>query len=299
MTVEEQAHMILSRYMTFERFIDMCANGLSLPRATLFNDAWEGFPQICWNIIADQIETHRWNEVVRQQINLGNSSYSANDIDSIPQLPSLDNVRKAMSWIYVSCWHMAEEESMAMWKLYTQAGSGVCIQAELSKLAQAFSDTYQERNDLVIMARNVTYIKPGEKIDKVPPASFYYANETSGYISNFAHIAAVGGLSLKHSGHSFEKEFRVICDTFWLSDSEELTSCNGEDYIKVKIPRGFFQKIVLSPEATEATIELIREVLVKYKFDSCSVERSALDIEKFRHGTNAISSLRISDFDIQ
>jgi hypothetical protein len=48
----------------------------------------------------------------------------------------LSNRRKDMrEEIYVSCWHMNEHESVAMWKQYSQSSDSVCIQTTYSKLA--------------------------------------------------------------------------------------------------------------------------------------------------------------------
>ena len=38
---------------------------------------------------------------------------------------------------FVSCWHMNEQESAAMWRLYTLATEAVCIQSTFSRLASA------------------------------------------------------------------------------------------------------------------------------------------------------------------
>ncbi|MHC4666234.1 MAG: hypothetical protein ACYS9T_09815 [Planctomycetota bacterium] len=39
----------------------------------------------------------------------------------------------------VNCWHMNEEESMAMWQLYLKSDEGVAIQSTFSALAESFS----------------------------------------------------------------------------------------------------------------------------------------------------------------
>jgi len=41
---------------------------------------------------------------------------------------------------YVSCWHMNEHESAAMWRVYSQSAESVCVQTRYSKLAAALPD---------------------------------------------------------------------------------------------------------------------------------------------------------------
>jgi hypothetical protein len=42
--------------------------------------------------------------------------------------------------MFVSCWHMNEHESAAMWRLYSQSSEAVCIQTRFATLAAALPD---------------------------------------------------------------------------------------------------------------------------------------------------------------
>ena len=48
--------------------------------------------------------------------------------------------KKFREEMYVSCWHMNEHESAAMWKIYSQADESVCIQTTYEKLAELLPD---------------------------------------------------------------------------------------------------------------------------------------------------------------
>jgi len=146
MLIELNDSQILSRYMSLDRFVDFCSKGLFLPPASyyLHNDPWEGTPFICWNTLNDNKNIEAWNHSVKQQIDLGNSHYSEKDVENLINLPSLENVKKAMSWIYVSCWHIGSEESMAMWKNYSHLNMGVCVQVKLDSLKKTFEQAAKE-----------------------------------------------------------------------------------------------------------------------------------------------------------
>jgi hypothetical protein len=48
--------------------------------------------------------------------------------------------RDAVRWTFISCWHMSEHESAAMWKLYSQSSDAICIQTTFAKLANELPD---------------------------------------------------------------------------------------------------------------------------------------------------------------
>lgn len=42
---------------------------------------------------------------------------------------------------FINCWHQGEDESDAMWKLYSGTQDGVCVQSTFGRLADSFRDT--------------------------------------------------------------------------------------------------------------------------------------------------------------
>jgi hypothetical protein len=48
--------------------------------------------------------------------------------------------KNSLNWLCVSCWHMNEHESAAMWKLYSQSSDAICIQTTFEKLAFELPD---------------------------------------------------------------------------------------------------------------------------------------------------------------
>ncbi len=54
--------------------------------------------------------------------------------------PNLDIgtlIKKLRSWVAVSCWHMSEHESAAMWNLYSKSEEAICIQSTYGELRNA------------------------------------------------------------------------------------------------------------------------------------------------------------------
>ena len=275
--------MILSRYMTFERFVDMCKNELFLAPANYFlkNDPWEGLPWQNWQWLAQQRQIRNSNGVCRQQMAMGNATYTEADIiqGSLPL--SRGKTIEALTWVSVSCWHCATEESMAMWRLYGQDVSGVCVETDVGNLKQAFESLWRNsKGKLYIMGRNVAYVD----IDKGPPVSvgvadFEFADKEASYLNNPAHQFALGGLSLKHHALAFEKEFRVMCDSFMLSDEASLSVRNSNNDLRVRM-NDFIRRVVVCPGMSNSMKDEVVDILKCNDFD-CPVERSTFDMDQF------------------
>jgi hypothetical protein len=56
---------------------------------------------------------------------------------------------KAASRFGVSCWHMSEYESEAMWKLYSASGQGIAIESTIGKLKASLGDAEGVQIDAV------------------------------------------------------------------------------------------------------------------------------------------------------
>ncbi len=271
--------MILSRYMSFRRFIDLLINGLYVPNSSKFDDRWEGLPALVWNCIAAREEIFEWNKMVKKQIALGNSTIQKNDLEEIPKLPSLENIQKAKTWIYVSCWHMFEDESMAMWKIYASDKDGVCIVIDSNRLKEVFEAFYKESGKVIVLGNKVAYLNPGEKIEKANPADFDFFPKNEKYKLNPAHFWTMGGLRIKHKAFKFENEFRIICDTLFLSKEDKLKN-NKVDEIYVKFPKDVVLEVILSPSSSDKIKDAVEDLLRKYGYN-CKVRKSIIDCNVF------------------
>jgi len=52
----------------------------------------------------------------------------------------LDHIKNMKQTMYINCWHMNEDDSLAMWKLYTPHGESIALRSTYRKLAQALPE---------------------------------------------------------------------------------------------------------------------------------------------------------------
>ena len=127
---------------------------------------------------------------------------------------------------FITCWHLSEYESLAMWKLYAKDEKGIAIQTNLTDFKDSFEDS-----DRKIFAGKVDYIN-------YETDTFY---GESGHNYNLMNAFAL--FIHKRKIYSYENEYRAICKD---SKGSEL---NGV-YIKVNLYK-LIQQIYLSPFATK------------------------------------------------
>lgn len=111
------------RYMAVERFESLLEDGVFFARSHLFEDQREGSA------------THRqaWSRVLPPV--LGRPSGSNVRIPLGEWIGG--HQRWNRQWVCVSCWHMNDVESDAMWKLYVDIGKAVCVQSTFRRLDES------------------------------------------------------------------------------------------------------------------------------------------------------------------
>lgn len=121
------------RYMTLTKFLWMLQkSALYFSRSDLLGDPFEGhYTQA--NLLEE-------DEFVRLQM-------SSPEFAKFGEQRHRDNFKiilcgssSTKSELFVSCWHMNDEESLAMWKLYAAQHDSICIQSTCSKIAQLLPD---------------------------------------------------------------------------------------------------------------------------------------------------------------
>jgi hypothetical protein len=118
------------RYMDLSKFIWMIQRkALFFCRSDLMGDPFEGHYT---KAIADQeeeyIRTLQANAAfmaIPHSLDIARETYRA----KTKELP-----KQLKEKYYVSCWHMNEEESPAMWKLYTSQNESICIRSKYRTL---------------------------------------------------------------------------------------------------------------------------------------------------------------------
>jgi hypothetical protein len=138
----------------------------------------------------------------------------------------------------ISCWHMNEQESAAMWSLYLRSNEGVCIQSTYRRLRSSLPRC--------VRIGEVNYLN--------------YDNE--------GFLPQVSFNFIMHKRKSFEHE-RELRAVFWETDEgTEAQSYKPKIepaglWISVDLP-AVIEKVYITPTAEEWQATVIRELTAKY-----------------------------------
>lgn len=126
------------RYMDFMKFGSLlCYNSLYLARADTLGDKFEGslshptkedYRKALEQI--EQLEKHRKEAENDATADTKGPTELLNDFSKI--------FKGLVKTVGVSCWHMNDDESAAMWSLYTKTNQGIAIQSTYHKLFEEF-----------------------------------------------------------------------------------------------------------------------------------------------------------------
>jgi hypothetical protein len=124
------------RYVDLSKYLDLlCNRRIFFPRADLLGDPFEG-------------SVPAFNTAVRGQLLDGRRSDPTKDpwpdlsdehVNQMYQTISQFN-RQTVKDLFVSCWHMNESESTAMWRLYSKSDESICIRSAYNRLVELFPD---------------------------------------------------------------------------------------------------------------------------------------------------------------
>lgn len=206
------------RYMTIAKYIDLLhRKKLFLCRVDQFDDPYEG----------------EWTKGWREET----------------QVPE----ELITSWFkkqyFVSCWHLAEYESVAMWKIYCSENDGVAIKTTIGKL----KDSLGCDQDQQIHIGEVEYI-----------------DDHSNYVEKKRFTGYWGGLGQvckKRKIFSYENEVRIIEDDFdnksWFSYARFL------DF-------QFIEEVRLAPLMSDMFMDSLKDVSEKYGLSAEFIRKSTI-----------------------
>jgi hypothetical protein len=128
------------RYMDFTKFVSLLdSKALFFSRADKLSDAWEG---------ADTAENLRERPTL---IGDGEGETTAEMMNGVSRFHS-----SLRHHTFVSCWHLNNVESAAMWKLYLSQDEGIAVQTTFKRLTSSFQGDEQEMFD--VYAGKVSYL---------------------------------------------------------------------------------------------------------------------------------------------
>lgn len=164
-------------------------------------------------------------------------------------------IEKMPKEVYVSCWHLSEIESIAMWKLYSEAEKGIAIQTTFER----FTSSLQSINE-DIFAGLVQYVD--------------YENDT--FYAHSSHKFSAANVFTafihKRNIYSHEKEFRAIYSASGADDR------NGIGF-KIDL-RTLVERVVVSPSIPSWVFDLIDNLTKQYVQDLV-IEQSVFDAKPF------------------
>lgn len=254
----------LQKYMNFSKFMDLIeTNKIFLSKASGFEDKNEGGLSLEFRFLndgsammLDAAMNHLWPRVrkLSPEEKIEHDKKTEQIFESIEKrinktifgdFPnnefSYDDINKQYKeWIDVSCWHANMHESMAMWKIYGESESSVCIVTNLEKIKSSITppDGYK-----IIIAK-VEYISHDTD-------SFKIQHE----LAPFMH---------KSNFYTYEQEVRLIGYNPLCKFKEKRPDFG----IKVNLDIiNLIQEIRVSPYAPNWFFELVKLVCKKYALD--------------------------------
>ena len=209
------------RYMDFSKFIDIFENKhLSFCNLKYFEDEYEG------------------------QIPDG---YFKNwSCETKKEYKDFSNIFSCMLGAYVNCWNIAEDESYALWKIYTLPKTGIAIRSTVGNLRKSLD------NDNIKIYK-VKYIKSFSNIEEKYEIPFYDLgrDETYGYILN----KRFGGV-YKQEVYRYENEVRAVYLEF--SNKENINFNVDLDIL--------IDSIYISPFASDWFYELVNKIVERQDY---------------------------------
>jgi hypothetical protein len=157
-------------------------------------------------------------------------------------------IEKQRAWTMVNCWHMNEEESAAMWNLYSKGDKAIAIQSTYQRLRDSLS------NDVYI--GTVSYIS--YESESIPFGNVLWP---------FMH---------KRKSFEHERELRaLVCDIAKaLSNTEPPTMGQWRELDLCKL----IESVFIAPSAPDWFVGVLADIQSKYGL-SAPVKHSSLDVE--------------------
>ncbi|EMO4451904.1 DUF2971 domain-containing protein [Klebsiella michiganensis] len=254
----------LQKYMNFSKFMDLIeTNKIFLSKAAGFEDKNEGGLSLEFRLLNDGSAmkldfamNHLWPRVKRltpeekiehdrKTIEIQESIEKRINKTVFGNFPNdelgFDDINKQYKeWIDVSCWHANMHESMAMWKIYGESESSVCIVTNLEKIKSSFAppDGYK-----MIIAK-VEYISHDTD-------SFKIEHD----LAPFMH---------KSNFYTYEQEVRLIGYNPLCQFKEKRSDFGTKVNLDIT---NLIQEIRVSPYAPNWFFELVKLVCKKYDLD--------------------------------
>ena len=219
------------RYMDFAKYVALLQRGaLYLPRVDQLEDPYEG--------TLTRSEFERIKRLGDEHADKQGPNWNGKRLDEV----KLGQARTARITNYVSCWHLRDIESEAMWRLYSTSSYAIAIQSRYAKFA-----------DLLPQLHNGCFIGAVQYID-------HHKDEITG--DNIFYP-----IMHKRSSFEHEQEVRVVV---WRRDPGTENPETLEAYppgLEVKLDMSaLVDRVIVSPTAPEWFVQVVADVTTRYGY---------------------------------
>jgi hypothetical protein len=118
------------RFMDYTKFVNILqTSSLYFNQLASFKDRYEG----------------KWTKATLECFRKNFETVGCTPVeieDLVKRFGNADDVARCT--FYVSCWHINEHESAAMWELYTRGGEGIAIRCTIGDIRRALRDSDSE-----------------------------------------------------------------------------------------------------------------------------------------------------------
>jgi len=166
--------------------------------------------------------------------------------------PSIaEMTRSQRDWFYVSCWHINDYESNAMWNIYGKNSDCLAIQTDYKTLTNCFKEIY---NDEVEFSK-IKYIDYNNTrmLDDIFAKGSMRVHDVIDY---------------KHISYDYERELRAkVWRGYMKTEKEYFSVKKGSDigfYTRIDI-RKLIKKVYISPNASPMLVSCIFKLMDQFK----------------------------------
>ena len=241
---EPDDNAIIWRFLEFPKFVSLLSKrALHMAHGHRLGDPWEGS---LGSATLDQLKLEAKILGIPETVFIGSN---------------IQTFRKAApKATAVSCWHLGEHESAAMWQLY--ANRGVAIQTRCSLLRGQFgvfdSNNRPTQPFSILHLGKVKYIDYTKTV--IPTNNTFWP--------------------MVHKRVSFKHEQEVRLAHFSFEDIEEIIKDPSHEAPDFNLPVNLDQlieQVYISPRQPDWFLEVVKDTAAAFKFNPDRVVRSTLD----------------------
>ena len=157
-------------------------------------------------------------------------------------------------WFYVSCWHISDYESHAMWNVYGKNSDSLAIQTDFKTLKDSFSDIYDDEVEL----SKVKYID-------------YNSSKMLDDFFQKGSMRVHDVIDYKHISYDYERELRAKVWLGYMNKKDQYLAVKKDSniglYTKINI-RKLIKRVYISPNASSMLASCVIKLMDQLKIEA-------------------------------